>query len=94
MTEIHSTRAMGTQIRGRRLELDLSQSELAARAGVSRKWIVDVEAGKPTAAIGLVLRVLDALDLDLHAIPRGGVETHDELPDAIDLDALLRTYMR
>jgi len=33
--------------------------------GVSRKWIVEVEKGKPRAEIGLVLRTFTALGLKL-----------------------------
>jgi transcriptional regulator with XRE-family HTH domain len=45
------------------MDLRLSQAELAARAGVSRKWIYQFEGGKPTAEFRLILRVLDALGL-------------------------------
>jgi HTH-type transcriptional regulator / antitoxin HipB len=56
---------LGFAIRDRRRRLKLRQDELAARVGVSRKWIIDVEKGKPRAEIGLVLRTLDALGLRL-----------------------------
>lgn len=52
-------------MRGRRKDLGLSQAELAKRAGVSRKWVYEFEDGKPTAEFGLLLRVLDVLDLQL-----------------------------
>jgi HTH-type transcriptional regulator / antitoxin HipB len=56
---------LGSAIRDRRRRLKLGQDELAARVGVSRKWIIDAEKGKPRAEIGLVLRTLDALGLRL-----------------------------
>jgi HTH-type transcriptional regulator/antitoxin HipB len=56
---------IGAAIRDRRRGLKLGQDELAARVGVSRKWIIDIEKGKPRAEIGLVLRTLDALGLRL-----------------------------
>jgi HTH-type transcriptional regulator/antitoxin HipB len=56
---------IGFAIRDRRRRLKLGQDELAARVGVSRKWIIDIEKGKPRAEVGLVLRTLDALDLRL-----------------------------
>jgi len=56
---------MAVAVRGRRHDLGISQAELANRAGVSRKWISEFEAGKATAELGLVLRVLDALALSL-----------------------------
>jgi len=43
----------------------MSQADLAARAGVSRKWIYEFEAGKPKAGLGLILRVMDTLGIQL-----------------------------
>jgi DNA-binding XRE family transcriptional regulator len=39
-------RDIGSAIRDRRRRLGLGQDELAARVGVSRKWIVDLEKGE------------------------------------------------
>lgn len=54
-------------VRERRKQVGLSQAELARRAGVSRQWIVDLEHGKPTAEVSLVLRALAATGLHLDA---------------------------
>ena len=56
---------LGAFIRERRLKLGMNQSELAGKAGTSRKWIVEVEQGKPRAEIGLVLRTLKTLGISL-----------------------------
>lgn len=56
---------IGSAIRDRRRRLGLGQDQLAARVGVSRKWIIDAEKGKPRAEVGLLLRTLDALGLHL-----------------------------
>lgn len=56
-------RELGATIRSRRKALGLDQAGLAAKAGVSREWIIDIEKGKPRAEAGLVLRTLGALDL-------------------------------
>jgi len=56
---------IGSTIRERRRRLGLGQDKLAAQVGVSRKWIIDVEKGKPRVALGLLLRTLDALGLRL-----------------------------
>jgi HTH-type transcriptional regulator / antitoxin HipB len=56
---------IGFAIRDQRRRLGLGQDELAARVGVSRKWIIDIEKGKSRAAIGLLLRTLEALGLRL-----------------------------
>ena len=58
---------LGLIIRDRRRKLGLTQISLAEKAAVGRQWLVAVEQGKPRAEIGLVLRTLAALDIELHA---------------------------
>lgn len=53
---------IGSIVRRRRTKAALSQGELAAKIGVSRKWIADLERGHPRAQLHLVLDVLNALD--------------------------------
>jgi len=54
---------LGRAIRLKRQEKRLSQGALADQVGVGRKWIIHLEAGNPKAELGLVLRTLDALEL-------------------------------
>jgi len=54
---------LGRAVRLKRQEKGLSQSALAAEIGVERKWVIRLESGNPKAELGLVLRVLGALDL-------------------------------
>lgn len=56
---------LGMLIRERRKKLGLDQQELAKKVGVSRLWVIEIEKGKPRAEIGLVMRTLLALDLQL-----------------------------
>jgi transcriptional regulator with XRE-family HTH domain len=72
---------LGRYVRVRRRAAGYSQTTLATRAAVSRRWLSDLEAGKPTAEIGLVFQVIAALGLFLDARP--------ELTPEIDLDAYL-----
>ena len=58
MIPVRTVKELGALVRDRRGRLGLSQSALAERVGVSRQWIVEVEAGKPRAAIGMILRTL------------------------------------
>lgn len=81
---ISSPRDLGLYVRDRRRDLDMTQADLAGAARVSRRWLADLEAGKATAEIGLVLRTLHALDLELDVRPR------QQPPGQIDLDDLLR----
>ncbi len=49
----------------------MTQDELAAATGVGRKWLSQVENGKATAEIGLVLRLVGVLgwEFELVAAP-------------------------
>ena len=58
---------IGALIKDRRRALGLDQAELAERIGVGRLWINQVELGKPGAGMGLVLRALAAVSLELWA---------------------------
>lgn len=87
---VRSIRDLAAAVRGRRIDLGLSQANLAARAGVSRKWIYQFEAGKPKAEFGLILRVLDALALalSLELAPLDDAHASAE-GEVVDLDALI-----
>ncbi len=98
---IRSIHDLAAAVRGRRTDLAISQAELAKRAGVSRKWVYEFEAGKPTAELGLLLRVLDVLNLDLNLdlVPGDGDGDGDgdggtagAGPAAVDLDAVIAEY--
>ena len=54
---------LGRAVRLKRQEKGLSQSALASQLGVERKWVIRLESGNPKAELGLVLKVLDVLDL-------------------------------
>jgi HTH-type transcriptional regulator/antitoxin HipB len=84
---------IGFAIRDRRRRLGLDQAELAKRVGASRKWVVEVEKGKPRAEIGLLLRTLDALGLRLSINDDGAATAGKTIGGAavpaVDLDRLL-----
>lgn len=65
---------IGAALRARRKDLDLTQAEAATRAEVSVRFIRDLESGKESVHLGLVLRVVDALDL------RMVLTRHHDLP--------------
>ncbi len=73
---------LGGLIRAQRRELGLTQADLATKAGVSRRWLSDVEAGKDSAEFGLVMRTLRALGMfvDIKATSRqAGIDLDDVL---------------
>ncbi|HCY61903.1 MAG TPA: transcriptional regulator [Oxalobacteraceae bacterium] len=61
MLSIDSAQALGAALRAARKQLGLTQSDLALAAGVGLRFVVDLEAGKPTVRLEQVLRVIDAL---------------------------------
>ena len=58
-----TTEQLGTVIRTRRKQLQITQKELAMTCGTGLRFIVDLEKGKPTCQIGKTLQVLHALGL-------------------------------
>ena len=71
MTSIRSTQQLGHALRAARKQLMLTQPQLALAAGVGVRFIVDLEAGKPTLRLENVLRVIDTLggELQLSGLP-------------------------
>lgn len=66
MTALIETPAqLGHIVRKARKGLGLTQPQLALAAGVGVRFIVDLEAGKPTVRLENVLRVLQALGVTL-----------------------------
>ena len=61
MTSIHTPQQLGEAIRTARKQLALTQPQLALAAGVGVRFVVELEAGKPSVRLGQVLRVIDAL---------------------------------
>ncbi len=59
---------LGAAIEGLRQSSGLTQTELATRARVSRKWISEMENGKATAEVGVVCRVLEALGAQIEVV--------------------------
>jgi HTH-type transcriptional regulator/antitoxin HipB len=62
---IRTATDLGAFIRERRTKLGMDQTALAKMAGTSRKWLVEVEQGKPGAEIGLILRTLKSLEISI-----------------------------
>ena len=78
---------LGALIRRTRKELRLDQSTLAKKIGVSRLWLVEIEKGKPRAEIGLVLRALDALHVNL--ITARATPSNKDFGTAVDIDRIV-----
>ncbi len=80
---IRTARDLGQAVRTHRLAQGLTQDALAARCGVGRRFIAELEAGKPTSQLGKALLAASEVGLTLTALeavdrPR----LSDPLPDA------------
>ena len=82
---------IGLAIRERRRALGLDQRTLAAKVGVNRQWVIDLEKGKPGAGFGLVLRALSVLGLRLRLDPEEAStpKAAGATAPAIDIDAII-----
>ncbi len=92
---VRSPTDLGAAIRDGRKRRGWTQDDLAKRAGVTARWLRDVEHGKSTAEIGLVFRVLSHLgiELDLADLSNGPrlkprAPSNDE--DFPDIDDIVR----
>jgi HTH-type transcriptional regulator/antitoxin HipB len=86
---------LGAFIRERRTMLGMDQVDLAEKAGTSRKWLIEVEQGKPRAEIGLILRTLKTLgvsiDLQTDPLPK---TTSSDKTDATDINNVLNSLKK
>jgi y4mF family transcriptional regulator len=63
---------LGQVVRRERKAQKLRQAELAAAAGVGIRFIVDLEAGKPTLQLEKVLHLLATLGCNVTITPPAG----------------------
>jgi HTH-type transcriptional regulator/antitoxin HipB len=89
MVRVRTAKDIGTFIRDRRKRQKLDQATLATMIGVNRRWVMEVERGKPRAEIGLVLKALEALGVDLSVDGSDKTQTLPDL-DVVDIDAIVR----
>ena len=59
---------LGAQLRAQRRKLHLTQHQLAALAGISRRTIISIEQGGPSE-LSKVFAILRALDLQMQVGP-------------------------
>lgn len=79
---------LGQVIRSARREAGLTQSQLAARAGVSRAWLARVEGGHRKAEIEYLMRTVEALGLSFALAPTPPDDTDPALAEALRIAGL------
>jgi len=81
--------AFGSLIRVRRKALKMRQDQLALATGVGRRFLIELEAGKPSCQLGRSLLVADALGLRLTDMLTAGdlsgnVQELQDLPEEVE----------
>ncbi|MFT4217470.1 MAG: helix-turn-helix domain-containing protein [Micropruina sp.] len=86
---VRNAAELGAAVRAARLQAGLSQVDLAAEARIGRQWLVEFEAGgKLSAPFNMVMRVLQALELEVvldPTITRRSADRPDERPAATEI---------
>lgn len=66
---IADSKMLGTAIRAGRTEQGLTIEEAAMTIGIAKQTLSDIEAGKPSVSLGLVLKVAGELGISLFIAP-------------------------
>jgi hypothetical protein len=69
--QVRTPAEIGELVRAARRDGDTDQATAAGLAGVGVRFLGDLERGKPNLRLGLVLRVLERLGLEVWIAPRG-----------------------
>jgi transcriptional regulator with XRE-family HTH domain len=77
--------AFGLVIRTRRRQLKIRQTQLALATGVGRRFLIELEAGKPSCQLGRSLLVAEALGLKPPEIPASDPLANGIAPELPDL---------
>ena len=79
-SDLHTVEALGQLLRAYRKSRGLTQASAAALAGVGERFLSELERGKATAEVGLVLQVIERYGLTLSLTRRGGGPVLPTLP--------------
>lgn len=71
MTQVTQVKEIGQLVRQRRKEAGLTLKDAAGIAGVGVRFLSELERGKSTLQLGLVIEVLQLFGLELHVKTRG-----------------------
>lgn len=71
MNKVSNAKELGALVRQRRKQAGLTLKDAAGMAGVGIRFLSELERGKPTLQLGLVIEVLQLFGLELHVRVRG-----------------------
>jgi transcriptional regulator with XRE-family HTH domain len=81
---VERAKELGRRIRLARARRDMSITEVAAKAGINRNTLNNLELGRPSVAIGVYITVLWALGLEktLDGVAHPDADTHGKTLEA------------
>lgn len=56
---------LGTNIRNRRNKLELTQAELSRKVGITRSYLCDIEKGRKSPTIKVLMIIADKLGVNI-----------------------------
>lgn len=68
---IKNTKQLGRVIRQKRKELKLTQKEVSDLCNTGNRFISELENGKATVQFGKVLKIINALGLEVQIVNKG-----------------------
>jgi HTH-type transcriptional regulator/antitoxin HipB len=71
ISRVRTAAELGARVRAARHDSGVDQATAAGLAGVGTRFLGDVERGKESVRLGLVLAVLERLGLEVWIAPRG-----------------------
>lgn len=72
-----TTKDLGNVLRQARKARNLTQAELASRAGIWQRTVSNIETSASGAKADTIFDLLAALDLELHIVPRSKIKPSD-----------------
>lgn len=83
-------RQVGESIRGRRKEVGMTQSQLAAEAGVLRTSVTNIESGHQRAPLHLLFKICVALGVETSTMIPGNAEVVRPNAVPVEVDGEVR----
>lgn len=70
-------------VRSQRVRSGMTQQDLGSKAGMSRRWVQDLESGKLAPSLEATLRVASVFGYELHLEPMSSAAHLDKLFDEL-----------
>lgn len=80
VTVAHTSAELGAAVRDARRRTGIPIDRAALLAGVSKQFMCDLEAGKPTLQLGKAIDVAREFGVEIHLKPRGLPDLQPEAP--------------